>query len=109
MLRRRLPNIEGLSERRAIMRQDTVRRQSLSVFRLFASQSKPTFRTCFAETIRSAPISRSKQWLCLCGPASEDLFCGPITDGTEQADYWIARDYPSRPFDALKVAAEIVR
>jgi hypothetical protein len=36
-----------------------VRRQSLSVFRLFASASKPTFRTCFADSGARRSRSRS--------------------------------------------------
>ena len=34
--------------------------------------------------------------LCLAGPASEEMFCGPITDGGGQTDYEMARRYLSR-------------
>jgi hypothetical protein len=29
---------------------------------------------------------------CLAGPVGEQAFCGPITDGSDQADYEMARD-----------------
>jgi hypothetical protein len=35
--------------------------------------------------------------LCLCGPASEELFCGPITDNSDRrASYWNASCEPAR-------------
>jgi hypothetical protein len=45
----------------------------------------------------------------LAGPAAEELFCGPIADGSDRADYEIARHYLSRQFDPPKVGAEIAR
>jgi hypothetical protein len=50
-----------------------------------------------------------KHELCLAGPAGEELFCGPIANGSDRADYEIARHYLARQFDSLKVGAEIAR
>ncbi len=30
--------------------------------------------------------------MCLAGPAAEEFFCGPIEDGTDTADYAMARE-----------------
>jgi hypothetical protein len=76
-----------------------VRRQSLSVFRLFASASKPTFRTCFADSGARRSALEAMVTLCLCGPASEELFCGPITRVTE----WPAPPLGSRSREFCKL------
>jgi hypothetical protein len=47
--------------------------------------------------------------LCLCGPASERFFCGPINDGSDQIDYEMARHYLSRQFAPLRLGIEIAR
>jgi hypothetical protein len=48
--------------------------------------------------------------LCLSGPASEALFCGPIEDGSDQGDLQMAREYLSRAIaDPLQVAIELAR
>ena len=48
--------------------------------------------------------------LCLSGPASEILFCGPITDGGDEPDLQMARDHLSRAIaDPLRAAAELSR
>jgi hypothetical protein len=48
--------------------------------------------------------------LCLCGPAAEELFCGPITDGSDQTDYEMARQYLARCVsNPLHAAAELAR
>jgi hypothetical protein len=46
---------------------------------------------------------------CLAGPAAEELFCGPIADGNDRADYEMAKHYLARRFDLLKVGTEIAR
>ncbi len=45
--------------------------------------------------------------LCLAGPAAEQYFCGPITDGGDQIDRAMARDYLAQRFDALQIGAEM--
>jgi hypothetical protein len=45
----------------------------------------------------------------LAGPAAEEFFCGPIEDGTDRADYAMARHYLARRFDPLRIGAEIGR
>jgi len=47
--------------------------------------------------------------MCLAGPAAEELFCGPIADGSDRTDYEMAKHYLARQFDPLKVGAEIAR
>jgi hypothetical protein len=47
--------------------------------------------------------------LCLAGPAAEEFFVGPINDGSDRADYEMARYYLARQFGPLHVEAEIVR
>jgi hypothetical protein len=47
--------------------------------------------------------------MCMAGPAAEEIFCGPIEDGTDRADYEMARHYLARQFDPLKVGVEIAR
>jgi hypothetical protein len=46
---------------------------------------------------------------CLAGPAAEELFCGPVADGSDRADYEMARHYLARQYDSLKVGAEVAR
>jgi hypothetical protein len=46
---------------------------------------------------------------CLAGPAAEELFCGAITDGSDQVDYEMARTYLARRFDPLRIGVEIGR
>jgi hypothetical protein len=36
---------------------------------------------------------------CLAGPAEEELFCGLVADGSDRADYEMARHYLARQFD----------
>ena len=43
----------------------------------------------------------------LAGPAAEELFCGAITDGSDQVDYEMARTYLARRFDPLRIGVEI--
>ena len=47
--------------------------------------------------------------MCLAGPAAEEFFCGPIEDGTDRADYSLARHYLARRFDPLQIGTEIAR
>jgi plasmid stabilization system protein ParE len=47
--------------------------------------------------------------MCLAGPAAEELFCGPIEDGSDRADYEMAKHYLARRFGPLHLAAEIAR
>jgi hypothetical protein len=47
--------------------------------------------------------------MCLAGPAAEEFFCGPIEDGTDRADYAMARHYLARRFDPLQIGVEIAR
>jgi hypothetical protein len=47
--------------------------------------------------------------MCLAGPAAEELFCGPIADGSDRADYEMARYYLARRFEPLRIGAEIAR
>jgi hypothetical protein len=47
--------------------------------------------------------------LCLAGIAAEELFCGPITDASDQGDLKMAREYLARHFDPLQAAAELSR
>ena len=47
--------------------------------------------------------------LCLAGPAAEEVFCGPITDGTDRTDYEMARHHLARQFDPLRIGVEITR
>jgi hypothetical protein len=47
--------------------------------------------------------------LCLAGPASEELFCGRIEDGSDQADIGMARGHLARKFNALQIGAEMAR
>jgi hypothetical protein len=47
--------------------------------------------------------------LCLSGPAAEQLFCGPIEDGSDQANYEMARRHLSQQFNPLHVGAEFAR
>jgi hypothetical protein len=37
--------------------------------------------------------------LCLCGPAAEECFCGPIKDGSDATDEQMARQYLADQFD----------
>jgi hypothetical protein len=46
--------------------------------------------------------------LCL-WPAAEELFIGPITDGSDQTDYEMARHYQSPRYDLLQIESELVR
>jgi hypothetical protein len=47
--------------------------------------------------------------MCLAGPAAEEVFCGPIADGSDRADYEMAKHYLARRFGPLQVEAEIAR
>jgi len=47
--------------------------------------------------------------MCLAGPMAEVMACGPITDGGDQTDYQMARDYLARRFGPLQIGAEIAR
>ncbi len=47
--------------------------------------------------------------LCLAGPAAEQYFCGPITDGSDQIDRAMARDYLAGRFDPLWIGVEMAR
>jgi len=47
--------------------------------------------------------------LCLCGPAAEECYCGPITDGGDATDLVMARDYLARQFGPHQIGAEIAR
>ena len=48
--------------------------------------------------------------LCLAGPEAERDFCGPITDGSDQTDYAMAREYLARCVaNPLQAAAELAR
>jgi hypothetical protein len=47
--------------------------------------------------------------MCLAGPAAEEMFCGPIADSSDRADYEMARRYLARYRGPLHVEAEIVR
>ena len=46
---------------------------------------------------------------CLSGPASEEYFCGRITDGSDWVDIEIAREYLFAKFNVFTIAAEIAR
>ena len=47
---------------------------------------------------------------CLSGPASEEYFCGRITDGTDRIDVDMAREFLYlAKFNVFTVAAEIAR
>jgi hypothetical protein len=45
----------------------------------------------------------------LCGPAAETLFCGPITDGTDQVDIEMAHEYLARRFEPALIGVEFAR
>jgi hypothetical protein len=47
--------------------------------------------------------------LCLAGPAAEEFFCGPITDGSDRIDIEMARRYLARRFDLLRIEVELGR
>jgi len=48
--------------------------------------------------------------LCLAGIAAEEMFCGPITDGGDQPDLRMAREYLARSVpNPLRAAAELAR
>jgi len=48
--------------------------------------------------------------ICLSGPIGEELICGTITDGSDQADYEMAKGYLSRAIaDPLRVGIELAR
>jgi hypothetical protein len=48
--------------------------------------------------------------LCLAGPAAEELFCGAITDGSDQGDLKMARKYIARSIsNPLRAAGELSR
>jgi hypothetical protein len=48
--------------------------------------------------------------LCFAGIAAEEMFCGPITDGGDLADYAKAREYLARSIpNPLRAAAELAR
>jgi len=47
--------------------------------------------------------------LCLCGPASEEYFCGPITDASDQTDVAMAREYLGRAVEALHIGVPLAR
>lgn len=47
--------------------------------------------------------------LCLAGRASEQHFCGRITDGSDQADLAMARDYLRSGLGPLHVEVEFAR
>ena len=60
----------------------------------------------------SAPHDRGLECLvtlCLAGPASEQLFCGPITDGGDCIDQQMARKYLADTVDALRIGVEMAR
>jgi hypothetical protein len=43
------------------------------------------------------------------GAGGEELFCGSIDDGSDQADYEMARDYLAECFTPLRLGAELAR
>jgi hypothetical protein len=45
--------------------------------------------------------------LCLAGPAAEEYFCGPIKDGSDEADYQMARRCLARRFSPLRIGVEL--
>ena len=48
--------------------------------------------------------------LCLSGPAAEEMFCGPITDGGDEPDLQMAREQVSRAIaDPLQIGIELAR
>jgi hypothetical protein len=48
--------------------------------------------------------------LCLAGPAAEEMFCGPITDGGDEPDLRMAREHLARSIsNPLQAAAELSR
>jgi hypothetical protein len=47
--------------------------------------------------------------LCLAGPASEELFCGRIEDGSDQSDVRMAREYLAHQFAPLQVGVQLSR
>jgi hypothetical protein len=47
--------------------------------------------------------------LCMSGPEAEREFCGPISDGSDQTDYQMARDYLARQLNPLQIGAELTR
>jgi hypothetical protein len=48
--------------------------------------------------------------VCFAGIAAEELFCGPITDGGDQPDLRMAREYLARSIsNPLRAAAELSR
>ena len=47
--------------------------------------------------------------LCLAGPAAEELFCGPITDGSDRIDIAMTRRYLERRVEPLRLGAELER
>jgi hypothetical protein len=47
--------------------------------------------------------------LCLSGSEAEREYCGPITDGSEQIDFAMARAYLGRQFDPLQIGGELSR
>lgn len=47
--------------------------------------------------------------LCLAGPAAETFYVGPITDGSDETDYRMAREYLSRRYDTLEIGVQLNR
>ena len=47
--------------------------------------------------------------LFLAGPMAEVMICGAITDGGDQTDYQMARDYLAGRFGPLQIGAEFAR
>jgi hypothetical protein len=48
--------------------------------------------------------------MCLCGPAAEELFCGPSNDGSDAGDLQMAREYLARSIaNPLRAAGDLAR
>ena len=47
--------------------------------------------------------------LCLAGPASEQLFCGEIIDGSDTTDIEMARGYLMDHYNAVRLGAALAR
>jgi hypothetical protein len=47
--------------------------------------------------------------LCLCGPAAEREYVGPITDDSDRTDIAMAREILSRQYDALQIGFHLNR
>jgi hypothetical protein len=60
-----------------------------------------------------APIgtfsAESMATLALSGPAAERLFCGEITDDSDQIDMAMAREYLARPYEPALILVELNR